>query len=138
MTVNEEAERALFYAFAESQSSPSKDPLLLWLNGYVLVAWKALGGTWRSEALSHVLCSGPGCSSLAGGFMSELGPYFPTPGSKLQKNQHAWNQIANIIFLESPAFVGWSYSNTSTDIVVGEQSLHTVLFGCASVLTVLI
>lgn len=33
VTVNEEAERALFYAFAESQSSPSKDPLMLWLNG---------------------------------------------------------------------------------------------------------
>ena len=54
--------------------------------------------------------------------MSELGPFYPTPGGKLQKNQHAWNQIANIIFLESPAFVGWSYSNTSTDIVVGKQS----------------
>lgn len=35
VTVNEEAERALFYAFAESQSNPSKDPLMLWLNGYV-------------------------------------------------------------------------------------------------------
>lgn len=53
--------------------------------------------------------------------MSELGPFYPTPGGKLQKNQHAWNHIANIIFLESPAFVGWSYSNTSTDIVVGKQ-----------------
>ena len=56
--------------------------------------------------------------------MSELGPYYPTPGGKLQKNQHAWNQIANIIFLESPAFVGWSYSNTSSDIVVGGHSLR--------------
>ena len=54
--------------------------------------------------------------------MSELGPFYPTPGGRLQKNQHAWNQIANIIFLESPAFVGWSYSNTSTDIVVGKHS----------------
>ena len=53
--------------------------------------------------------------------MSELGPFYPTPSGKLQKNQHAWNQIANIIFLESPAFVGWSYS---TDIVVGKQSWH--------------
>ena len=59
--------------------------------------------------------------------MSELGPFYPTPGGKLQKNPHAWNQIANIIFLESPAFVGWSYSNTSTDIVVGERSLRLVL-----------
>lgn len=35
VTVNEEAERTLFYAFAESQSNPREDPLLLWLNGYV-------------------------------------------------------------------------------------------------------
>ncbi|DBA89196.1 TPA: hypothetical protein ACH3X1_016344 [Trebouxia sp. C0004] len=97
VTVNEEAERALFYAFAESQSNPRADPLVLWLNG------------------------GPGCSSLAGGFMSELGPFYPTPTGELQRNQHAWNQIANVVFLESPAFVGWSYSNTTTDIVVGDE-----------------
>ena len=51
--------------------------------------------------------------------MSELGPYYPAPDGRLQENQHAWNQVANIIFLDSPAFVGWSYSNTTTDIVVG-------------------
>ena len=28
-------------------------------------------------------------------------------------------QAANIIFLESPAFVGWSYSNTTSDATVG-------------------
>ena len=63
---------------------------------------------------------GPGCSSLAGGFLSELGPYYPTnePG-RLQRNEFAWTQAANVIFLESPAFVGWSYSNTSADAVVG-------------------
>lgn len=97
INVNEEAERALFYAFAESSSQSGSDPLVLWLNG------------------------GPGCSSLAGGFMSELGPYYPTPDGRLQENQHAWNQVANIIFLDSPAFVGWSYSNTTTDIVVGDE-----------------
>ena len=29
-------------------------------------------------------------------------------------------QVANIIFLESPAFVGWSYSNRTSDMVVGD------------------
>ena len=38
---------------------------------------------------------------------------------KLQENKYTWTQAANIIFLESPAFVGWSYSNTSSDIIVG-------------------
>ncbi|KAK9824563.1 hypothetical protein WJX72_011326 [[Myrmecia] bisecta] len=96
VTVDEEAGRALFYALAESTHSPKTDPLVLWLNG------------------------GPGCSSLAGGFMSELGPFYPTPGGKLQANRYSWTQAANIIFLESPAFVGWSYSNTTSDATVGD------------------
>ena len=41
---------------------------------------------------------------------------------KLQENKYTWTQAANIIFLESPAFVGWSYSNTSSDIIVGTSS----------------
>ena len=42
VTVNEEAERALFYAFAESQSNPREDPLVLWLNGYANAAGRHL------------------------------------------------------------------------------------------------
>lgn len=38
---------------------------------------------------------------------------------KLKENKYTWTQTANIVFLESPAFVGWSYSNTSSDIIVG-------------------
>jgi hypothetical protein len=53
--------------------------------------------------------------------MSELGPFYPRrDGQSLQKNPYAWNQMANVIWLESPAFVGFSYSNTSTDAIVGE------------------
>jgi hypothetical protein len=33
--------------------------------------------------------SGPGCSSLGGGFMSELGPFYPTQdGRALQANPY--------------------------------------------------
>ncbi len=98
VTVDEAAGRALFYVMVESESSPASDPLLLWLNG------------------------GPGCSSLGGGFMSELGPFLPgKDGKTLKANPFPWNRAASVIFLESPAFVGWSYSNTSSDRVVGER-----------------
>ncbi|KAK9905794.1 hypothetical protein WJX75_006411 [Coccomyxa subellipsoidea] len=96
ITVNESAGRALFYAFAESYTDAHSKPLVLWLNG------------------------GPGCSSLASGFMSELGPFYPTANGKLKKNTYSWTEAANIIFLESPAFVGWSYSNTTSDATVGD------------------
>ncbi|KAG1658633.1 hypothetical protein FOA52_007567 [Chlamydomonas sp. UWO 241] len=92
LIVDEDAGRALFYALAESQVSPADDPLVLWLNG------------------------GPGCSSIGGGFMSENGPFFPqADGKSLKANPHAWNQHVTMLFLEVPAFVGFSYSNTSSD-----------------------
>eukprot|EP00775_Hariotina_reticulata_P002928 gene2928-3214_t len=97
VTVSEVAGRALYYVFAEARSRARHAPLLLWLNG------------------------GPGCSSLGGGLMSELGPFYPTKdGKSLIQNPWSWNNIANVIFLESPAFVGFSYSNTSSDAIVGD------------------
>ncbi|KAG2431440.1 hypothetical protein HXX76_009455 [Chlamydomonas incerta] len=111
VTVDEEAGRALFYVLAEAVDEPpatagvtggegaaaTTKPLLLWLNG------------------------GPGCSSLGGGFMTELGPFYPQPGGRgLQANPHAWNAFASVLWLESPAFVGFSYSNSSADAIVGD------------------
>ncbi|KAF7059242.1 hypothetical protein CFC21_066176 [Triticum aestivum] len=92
--VNVDAEngRALFYYLVESPSGASDKPLVLWLNG------------------------GPGCSSLGFGAMQELGPFRVTEDNKtLSRNANAWNNVANVIFLESPAGVGYSYSNTSSD-----------------------
>ncbi|XWS73771.1 hypothetical protein CRYUN_Cryun02cG0157800 [Craigia yunnanensis] len=91
VTVNSRAGRALFYYFAESPENSSTNPLVLWLNG------------------------GPGCSSLTGA-MTELGPFrVNSDGKTLFRNKYAWNNVANVIFLESPAGVGFSYSNTTSD-----------------------
>lgn len=93
VTVNQAPGRALFYWFFEAQSEPSKKPLLLWLNG------------------------GPGCSSIGYGAVSELGPLRVTKnGAGLTFNNYSWNKEANLLFLESPAGVGFSYTNESSDI----------------------
>ncbi|KAK2920245.1 cathepsin A-like [Channa argus] len=84
----------LHYWFVTSQRDPVKDPLVLWLNG------------------------GPGCSSLDG-FLSENGPFHVNDdGATLYENTFSWNKIANVLYLESPAGVGYSYSddrNYATD-----------------------
>ncbi|KAI9082306.1 hypothetical protein K1719_035729 [Acacia pycnantha] len=60
--------------------------------------------------------SGPGCSSLGYGAFQELGPFrVNSNGETLFLNKYAWNNVANVLFLESPAGVGFSYSNTSSD-----------------------
>uniref|UniRef100_A0ACD5YL68 Uncharacterized protein n=1 Tax=Avena sativa TaxID=4498 RepID=A0ACD5YL68_AVESA len=91
VTVNSASGKALFYYFAEAAEDPSTKPLVLWLNG------------------------GPGCSSL-GGAMLEIGPFFVNSDNMtLSTNKYAWNNVANMLFLESPAGVGFSYSNTTSD-----------------------
>ena len=45
---------------------------------------------------------------------------------ELRPNEFTWTSYANIIFLESPAFVGWSYSNNTQDLAVGEGSRTSV------------
>lgn len=92
VTLDKFAGRAFYYYFVEAQRSKQKFPLLLWLNG------------------------GPGCSSLAYGAMQELGPFrVNSDGKTLHKNIFSWNKVANVLFLESPVGVGFSYSNTSSD-----------------------
>ncbi|KAG9135390.1 hypothetical protein Leryth_007149 [Lithospermum erythrorhizon] len=50
--------------------------------------------------------------------MQELGPFrVHSDGKTLYKNRFAWNYAANVLFVESPAGVGFSYSNTTEDYV---------------------
>ncbi|XP_042485175.1 serine carboxypeptidase II-2 [Macadamia integrifolia] len=93
--VNVASGRNLFYWLIEAAEEPSTKPLVLWLNG------------------------GPGCSSIAYGEAEEIGPFHIKPdGKTLYLNPYSWNQVANIIFLDSPVGVGFSYSDNSNDILI--------------------
>ncbi|CAK9322709.1 unnamed protein product [Citrullus colocynthis] len=85
VTIDEKQGRALFYYFVEAQTQAASKPLVLWLNG------------------------GPGCSSIGGGAFIEHGP-FKINGEILVKNEYSWNTEANMLYVESPAGVGFSYS----------------------------
>ena len=83
-------ETSLHYVFFNSQRDPNKDPVVLWLNG------------------------GPGCSSLIG-MVYENGPFtFKEGTANFQINPHAWNKKANLLYISSPAGVGFS-SNTANN-----------------------
>ncbi|KAK6126971.1 hypothetical protein DH2020_039282 [Rehmannia glutinosa] len=93
VTVNEKEGRALFYWLTEATNNAHTKPLVLWLNG------------------------GPGCSSVAYGASEEIGPFkINKTASSLYLNKYSWNRVANILFLESPAGVGFSYTNTSSNL----------------------
>jgi len=96
ITVDELNGRALFYWFVESQSDPTIDPIVVWFQG------------------------GPGCSSLLG-FFTENGPFSINEDETLSPNPYSWNRIANVLYVESPAGVGYSYSNTTSDYVTGDN-----------------
>ncbi|KAG1047184.1 hypothetical protein G6F43_010356 [Rhizopus delemar] len=77
-----------FFYFTASRSNPQKDPLVLWLNG------------------------GPGCSSMMGLWM-ELGPCLVNEdGNGTKRNPYSWNNAANILFLDQPVNVGYSYGKS--------------------------
>ncbi|KAG5232168.1 Multicopper oxidase, type [Salix suchowensis] len=103
VTIDETQGKRLFYYFVESERNPSKDPVVLWLNG------------------------GPGCSSFDG-FVYEHGPFnfeaAKTNGDlpKLHLNPYSWSKL---LYLDSPAGVGLSYSKNETDYITGDIKTAT-------------
>ncbi|XP_058736560.1 serine carboxypeptidase-like 45 [Vicia villosa] len=89
VNVDNKNQKALFFYFVEAQNDAASKPLVLWLNG------------------------GPGCSSLGVGAFSENGPFRPK-GQALVSNQFSWNTEANMLYLESPIGVGFSYSTDTS------------------------
>lgn len=94
-TVNEKNQRKLFYWYVESQNDPATDPVVLWTNG------------------------GPGCSGLLG-FGTEHGPFYIDRQGDITPNPYSWNKIANMLYIEQPAGVGYSYSQDKNDYKTGD------------------
>lgn len=101
ITADDEDRHTLYYYFVTSSNNPATDPLILWMNG------------------------GPGCSSFDG-FIYEHGPFsFEANGTSgglpsLTINPYSWTKVASIIYLDSPAGVGFSYSNVTKDYSTGD------------------
>jgi len=86
ITIDESTNKNLFYWLIESQGSPETDPLVVWLQG------------------------GPGCSSLFGNFL-EHGPFRLNAQGNVNYTNLSWTQSANMLYIEAPAGVGFSYTN---------------------------
>jgi carboxypeptidase C (cathepsin A) len=87
--------RQLHYMFVESQSSPSKDPVVIWFAG------------------------GPGGSTMLDLFMGIMGPFqiddMVTWKSDASINPYSINNSTNILYLDNPAGVGFSYVGKDRD-----------------------
>ena len=93
----EGTQKFIHYWLVEAENvAPESAPLVFWTNG------------------------GPGCSGLLG-FMTEQGPFRPDADGNIKPNAYAWNQIANMVFLEQPVGVGFSYLNVKDDYRIGDK-----------------
>ncbi|GAB5030423.1 serine carboxypeptidase ii-2 [Nannochloropsis oceanica] len=87
----------IFYWYVEAEETPDEAPLVFWTNG------------------------GPGCSGLFG-LMNENGPFRPTAdGKAVHLNPYSWNKVANMLFVEQPVTVGFSYTDNPEDLVFGDD-----------------
>ena len=83
--------KKLHYWLVESQSAmPESDPVAFWTNG------------------------GPGCSGMLG-MMTEHGPLKMMENGELTLNPYSHTLLSNILFVEQPVGVGFSYSEYVSD-----------------------
>ncbi len=86
----------IFYWYVEAAEDAATAPLVFWTNG------------------------GPGCSGLFG-FLAENGPFRPLKdGATLAVNPYSWNRKANMLFVEQPVSVGFSFATNEMDKQFGD------------------
>jgi len=88
----------------EAQNNPADAPLVIWLTG------------------------GPGCSSTLA-LLSENGPCrVNADGKTTTPNDFSWNNNANVLWLDQPAGVGFSYGteNDDNEEMIAEDAYYFV------------
>lgn len=65
--------------------------------------------------LTNHSAGGPGCSSTTG-LLFELGPCQIANETNVTYNKHSWNSHSNILFLDQPVNVGYSYSDDGSKV----------------------
>ncbi|KAK8116976.1 uncharacterized protein PG998_005257 [Apiospora kogelbergensis] len=84
----------MFFWFFEARDNPTTAPLAAWFNG------------------------GPGCSSMIGLFQ-ENGPcQFYNGSSTPSLNDYSWNTFANMLYIDQPIGVGFSYGDADVNSTV--------------------
>ncbi|BGP12710.1 hypothetical protein JCM10213_008848 [Rhodosporidiobolus nylandii] len=95
----------LYFLLSRAKHLPKRERLIIWLNG------------------------GPGCSSFDGALV-ELGPLrIKEDGTVRVVDNTAWNEYANVLFLDQPAGTGFSYVTKNDDVrELADAAQHVVTF----------
>ncbi|KAK0635869.1 serine carboxypeptidase [Bombardia bombarda] len=94
----------LFFWHFQNKHIANKQRTVIWLNG------------------------GPGCSSEDGAMM-EIGPYRLKDDHTLVYNEGAWNEFANVLFVDNPVGTGYSYVDTDSYVhELDEMANQFVIF----------
>ncbi len=94
----------MFFWHFQNKHIANKQRTVIWLNG------------------------GPGCSSEDGALM-EIGPYRLKDDHTLIYNEGAWNEFANVLFVDNPVGTGYSYVDTNAYLTeLDEMAEQFVIF----------